>query len=76
MDRWEQLIGEHAGVLRDVFCRAAATAHTENGDRFAPDDLGDDARIYGITTSNTARFLAAQDLEARQLGGEIGRAHV
>lgn len=69
MDRWEQLIGEHAGVLRDVFCRAAATAHTENGDRFAPDDLGDDARIYGITTSNTARFLAAQDLEARQLGG-------
>jgi hypothetical protein len=69
MTRWEQLIGEHATVLRDVFCRAAATAHTENGDRFAPDDLGDDARIYGITTSNSARFLAAQDLAALGLAG-------
>jgi len=69
MTRWEQLIGEHASVLRGVFCRAAATAHTENGDRFAPDDLGDDARIYGITTSNSARFLARQDLERRALTG-------
>lgn len=69
MTRWDQLIGEHAGALRDVFCRAAATAHTENGDRFAPDDLGDDARIYGITTSNSARFLAGQDLESRALTG-------
>jgi len=69
MTRWEQLIGEHAGVLRDVFCHAAATAHIENGDRFAPDDLGDDARIYGITTSNSARFLAARDIEARDLAG-------
>ncbi len=69
MSRWEQLIGEHADVLRDVFCRAAATAHTENGDRLAPEDLGDDARIYGILTSNSARFLAAQDLAARELVG-------
>ena len=77
MIRWEQLIGEHATVLRDVFCRAAATAHTENGDRFAPDDLGEydqlrdleAGRIYGITTSNSARFLASHDLENRALKG-------
>ncbi|MGO9900590.1 MAG: hypothetical protein ACLP0J_13035 [Solirubrobacteraceae bacterium] len=69
MTRWDELIGENASVLRDVFCRAASTAHTENGDRFAPDDLGDDARIYGITTSNSARFLAGQDLESRALNG-------
>ena len=71
MTRWDELIGDHASVLRGVFCRAAAAAHTENGQRLAPEDLGDNARIYGILTSNSARFLAAQELERRALPGVV-----
>jgi len=70
MNRWNELITEpRADALRALLCEAATVAHAENGERFAPDDLGDDGRIYGICTSNTARFLAARAVEDGDLDG-------
>lgn len=72
MNRWDDLIkAPLAAELRRLLCQAARTAHIENGERFAPDDLGDDARIYGIATSNSARFLAGRAVESSQLDGVI-----
>jgi hypothetical protein len=74
MNRWDDLINTpRAAQLRKLLCQAAAMAHTENGERFAPEDLGDDARIYGICTSNSARFLAAHAIEEADLDGVIVR---
>lgn len=74
MNRWDDLISTpRAAELRKLLCEAAAAAHTENGERFAPEDLGDDARIYGICTSNSARFLAARAIEEADLDGVIVR---
>lgn len=72
MNRWDELIKmPRAAELRRLLCQAARTSHIENAERFAPDDLGDDARIYGIATSNTARFLAGRAVEAAQLNGVV-----
>jgi hypothetical protein len=72
MNRWDDLIKTpRAAQLRQLLSRAARTAHVENGERFAPEDLGDDARIYGIATSNSARFLAGRAIEHAQLDGVV-----
>lgn len=70
MNRWDELItAPHAATLKTLLCQAAAAAHIENAERFAPDDLGDDARTYGICTSNSARFLAGRAIEDADLDG-------
>lgn len=70
MNRWDTLIaGPRAGALRGLLCRAAAIAHTENGARHAPEDLGDDALIYGICTTNSARHVAARFVEDSDVEG-------
>lgn len=70
MNRWEELItAPRAARLRTLLYKAAVTAHAENAERFAPEDLGDDARIYGICTSNSARFLAGRAVEDADLAG-------
>jgi hypothetical protein len=70
MNRWNELItSPRAGALRILLRQAAATAHAENAERFAADDLGDNARTYGICTSNTARFLAGRAIEDAAMEG-------
>lgn len=70
MNRWNELItGPRADALRALLCQAATIAHTENGARFDPDDLGDDALIYGLCTTHNARHLAARFVEDADLDG-------
>jgi hypothetical protein len=70
MSRWSELVpGMRGQILRTLMCDAAAIAHTENGARFAPDDLGDDALIYGLCTTNSARYVAGRRVEEAQLEG-------
>lgn len=62
-----------------MLCAAATVAHTENAARFDPDELGDDALIYGLATTVNARYIAARAVEEHaQLGNvtvcERGRA--
>jgi len=80
MNSWSSLIpGPEGDVLRQVLCEAAAVAHTENAARFDPDELGDDALIYGLSTTVNARYIAARAVEEHaELGNvavcERGRA--
>jgi hypothetical protein len=68
MNRWDELItGPRADALRALLCNAAAIAHTENGTRHDPEDLGDDALIYGICTTHNARHVAARFVEDSDL---------
>jgi hypothetical protein len=68
MNRWDELItGPRADALRALLCDAAAIAHTENGSRHDPEDLGDDALIYGICTTHNARHVAARSVEDSDL---------
>lgn len=68
MNRWNDLIiGPRADELRALLCDAAAIAHTENGARHDPEDLGDDALIYGICTTHNARHVAARFVEDSDL---------
>lgn len=70
MNRWDELIrGSRAGELRELLCKAAAVAHRENGARFAPDDLGDEALLYGLGTTINARHLAGRAIEDADLDG-------
>lgn len=70
MNRWDDLVGEPlAGVLRQILTKAASIAHTENGARFDPDDLGDDALIYGLCTTNSARHVASRLVEDEGIEG-------
>lgn len=64
MSRWDDLIGEpRATLLRMMLCEAATIAHTENAARFDPDELGDDALWYGISTTASARHIATRLIE-------------
>ncbi len=70
MNRWDELIrGSRAGVLRELLCNAAAIAHRENGARFAPEDLGDEALMYGLGTTINARHVAGRAIEDADLDG-------
>jgi len=70
MNRWDELIGgSRAETVRALLCKAATVAHTENGARFDPDDLGDDALIYGLCTTTNARHLAGRYIEEAGLDG-------
>jgi len=70
MSGWDELIGgSRAGVLRELLCKAAAVAHRENGARFAPEDLGDEALMYGLGTTINARHLAGRAIEDADLDG-------
>jgi hypothetical protein len=72
MSRWDELItGPRADALRALLCKAAEIAHTENGARFDPDDLGDDALIYGLCTTHNARHLASRLVEDAALEGVV-----
>lgn len=63
MNRWDELTGPIAQRLREILHEAANVAHTENGLRFDPEELGDDALIYGLSTTKNARYLAAQGVD-------------
>lgn len=64
MNSWGKLIpGPQGEALRRVLCEAAAVAHTENAARFDPDELGDDALIYGLSTTVNARHIAGRHVE-------------
>lgn len=70
MSRWDQLIGEsRATLLRMMLCEAAAIAHTENAARFDPEELGDDALWYGISTTASARHIATRFIEDADVEG-------
>ncbi len=70
MSRWDELIGRpRADALRGLLCKAAAVAHRENGARFDPEDLGDDALMYGLGTTTNARHLAERAIEDADLDG-------
>jgi hypothetical protein len=70
MSRWDELIGgSRADALRELLCKAAAVAHSENGARFDPEDLGDEALIYGLSTTINARHLAGRFVEDADLEG-------
>jgi hypothetical protein len=70
MNRWDELIGGfRADARRELLCRAAAVAHAENGTRFEPEDLGDEALIYGLSTTINARHLAGRSVEEAELEG-------
>jgi hypothetical protein len=70
VSRWDELVGgSRAGVLRGLLCKAAAVAHRENGARFDPEDLGDDALMYGLGTTTNARHLAGRAIEDADLDG-------
>jgi hypothetical protein len=72
MNSWSSLIqGPEGAALRDVLCEAAAVAHTENAARFDPDELGDDALIYGLATTINARFIAARAVEEHDELGNV-----
>jgi hypothetical protein len=64
MNSWSRLIPEPQGeALRRLLCEAAAIAHTENAARFDADELGDDALIYGLSTTINARHIAGRNVE-------------
>jgi len=70
VSRWDELIGgSRADALRGLLCKAAAVAHRENGARFDPEDLGDDALMYGLGTTTNARHLAGRAIEDADLDG-------
>ncbi|HEY4896490.1 MAG TPA: hypothetical protein VII01_10405 [Solirubrobacteraceae bacterium] len=70
MSSWDELIGgSRAEVLRGLLCKAAHVAHRENGARFAPEDLGDEALMYGLGTTINARHLAGRSIEDADLDG-------
>ena len=58
-----------ADALRELLCKAAAVAHRENGARFDPEDLGDEALMYGLGTTINARHLAGRAIEDADLDG-------
>lgn len=65
MNSWDSLIGQSlATEVRACLGKAARTAHTENGLRFDPHELGDNSQTYGQTVSTNARFIAAGLAEA------------
>ena len=67
---WDELIGgSRADALRRLLCKAAAVAHSENGARFDPEDLGDEALIYGLCATINARHLAGRAIEDADLDG-------
>lgn len=67
---WDELVGgTRAEVLRGLLCKAAYIAHRENGARFAPEDLGDEALIYGLGTTINARHVAGRSIEEADLNG-------
>lgn len=70
MSRWDELIGEpRATLLRMMLCEAAAIAHTENAARFDPEELGDDALWYGLSTTTSARHIATRLIEDADVEG-------
>jgi hypothetical protein len=67
---WDELIdGFRAQALREILCDAAAVAHRENGARFEPETLGDEALMYGLGTTINARHLAGRAIEDANLDG-------
>lgn len=72
MNSWSSLIpGPEGEALRRVLCEAATVAHTENAARFDPDELGDDALIYGLSTTVNARHIAARAVEEHDELGQV-----
>lgn len=70
MSRWNELIAdERATVLRNLLHDAAAFAHAENAARFDAEVLGDDALIYGLMATSTARYHASRLVEAAEIDG-------
>lgn len=65
--------GRWGEELRLRLLRALEMAYDENGQRFAPDDIGDNNLVFGVAISENSKFLIERDVVARLDGVEVER---
>jgi hypothetical protein len=65
--------GSWGEELRLGLLRALERAYDENGQRFAPEDIGDNNKVFGVAVSENSKFLIERDVVAVLDGLEVER---